>query len=75
MHNPADPGGWGVPSKYAGAFANTFLRKRARAAAKLRKPYILEGVGMVRERHRPHAQPLASAAGGWLRPAACTCVL
>ena len=38
-----------MPPKYAGAFANVFLRKRARAAAKLGKPYMLEGVGMVRK--------------------------
>lgn len=46
-----------MPPRYAGAFANAFLRKRARAAAKLGKPYIVQGVGMVREHRGPAHSP------------------
>ena len=46
-----------MPAQYAGAFANAFLRKRARAAAKLRKPFIVQGVGMVREHCSPMHSP------------------
>ena len=54
----ADPGLWDVPPEYVGAFANVYLQKRARAAAKLGKPYIVEGVGMVREGTAPHIDPM-----------------
>ena len=49
----ADPGLYDIPPQYAGAFANTYLQKRARAATKLGKPYIVEGVGLVCERAGP----------------------
>ena len=62
IQSPADPGAWGVPPQYAGAFANAFLRKRARAAAKLKKPYIVHGVGMVRAHQQPHCQMLLGLA-------------
>ena len=52
----ADPGLYGVPPQYAGAFANVFLQKRARAAAKLGKPYIVEEVGAVSAQW-PHLCP------------------
>ncbi|KAK9839525.1 hypothetical protein WJX81_007392 [Elliptochloris bilobata] len=41
------PGKWSVQPQDAGAFANTFLYKRALAAAKIGKPIIVEEVGMA----------------------------
>lgn len=43
----ADPGSWQIDADVAGGFANIFVYARAKAAAAIGKPWILEETGMM----------------------------